>query len=109
MTVGMMNSAPSNVFTPTMDVATAAVDPEMRVGHPPIIEVINEIIIVLWIPVMGGSPRMDANAIDSGIKSRAIVRPEKNSLITWVGFIDDDKFVSKFIFYTGQCIIYYNY
>jgi len=92
-----------------MDVATAAVDPEMRVGHPPIIEVINEIIIVLWIPVMGGSPRMDANAIDSGIKSRAIVRPEKNSLITWVGFIDDDKFVSKFIFYTGQCIIYYNY
>ena len=101
-----MNSAPSKVFTPTMDVATAAVDPEMRVGHPPIIEVISEIIMVLCIPVMGGSPRMDANAIDSGIRSRAIVRPEKNSLTTWAGFIDV-KDVSKFILCGVMYILYY--
>jgi hypothetical protein len=53
---------------------------------------------------MGGSPRMDANAIDSGIRSRAIVRPEKNSLTTWAGFIDD-KDVSKFICVRGN--VYY--
>jgi hypothetical protein len=58
---------------------------------------------------MGGSPRMDANAIDSGIRSRAIVRPEKNSLTTWAGFIDD-KDVSKFICVRGNVyyiILYY--
>jgi hypothetical protein len=77
-----MYSLPSSVDTPTIDVATAAVDPEIIVGMPPNNDVIRDITIVFLIPVDGESPIMNANAIDSGISSKAIVSPERNSFTT---------------------------
>jgi hypothetical protein len=85
MTVGMMYFLPSKVETPAIDVATAAVEPDIIVGIPPNKDVMRDITIVFCIPVLGGIPRINANAIDSGINNNAIVRPDKNSLMSRAG------------------------
>lgn len=98
MTVGMMYSFPSNVDTPAMDVATAAVEPEIIVGIPPNNDVMRDITIVFWIPVFGDSPIINANAMDSGINKSAIVRPERNSLMSNVGDADITAFIVRNMF-----------
>lgn len=84
ITVGIIYSFPNKVDTPAIEVATAAVDPEIIVGIPPNNDVINDITIVFLIPVFGVNPIINANAIDSGINNNAIVNPDKNSLTSWV-------------------------
>jgi hypothetical protein len=81
------------VDTPAMDVATAAVEPEIIVGIPPNNDVMRDITMVFWIPVFGDSPIINANAMDSGINKRAIVRPERNSLMSNVGEADITVFI----------------
>ena len=94
MTVGMMYSFPSKVDTPAMDVATAAVEPEIIVGIPPNNDVMRDITIVFWMPVFGDSPIINANAMDSGINNSAIVRPERNSFTSNVGDADVTAFMT---------------
>jgi hypothetical protein len=77
------------VLTPTIDVATAAVEPEIIVGIPPNIDVMRDITIVFCIPVFGDNPIISANAMDSGINNNAIVSPDKNSLMICVGDADN--------------------
>jgi hypothetical protein len=87
MTVGMMYDLPSNFETPAMDVATAAVEPDIIVGIPPKSDVMSDMTIVFLMPTLGESPMINANAIDSGISNNAMVRPDKNSLINRVAFM----------------------
>jgi len=69
--------------------------PKIIVGiPPPNNDVMRDITIVFWMPVFGESPIMKANAMDSGINKSAIVRPERNSLMSNVGDAD----VTVFIF-----------
>jgi hypothetical protein len=91
-----MYSFPTNVVTPDNDVATAAVEPEIKPGHPPKIEVMELIIIVLCNPADGGRPRIKENAIDSGISNIAIVNPEIISLICSVAVILEISIYSLF-------------
>jgi hypothetical protein len=53
----------------------------------------RDITMVFWIPVFGDSPIINANAMDSGINKRAIVRPERNSLMSNVGEADITVFI----------------
>jgi hypothetical protein len=46
ITVGIMYSFPSKVDTPAMEVATAAVEPEIIVGIPPNNDVMRDMTIV---------------------------------------------------------------
>jgi hypothetical protein len=62
-----------------MDVATAAVEPEIIVGIPPNNDVMRDMTIVFWIPVFGDRPIINADAIAEGINNNAIVRPDRNS------------------------------
>jgi hypothetical protein len=96
----MMYSFPSNVDTPAMDVATAAVEPEIIVGIPPNNDVMRDMTIVFWIPVFGDRPIINANAMDSGINNNAIVRPDRNSLMSNVG-------VTEFIIRTSILYMFY--
>jgi hypothetical protein len=93
ITVGIIYSLPSNVDTPAIEVATAAVEPEIIVGIPPNNDVISDITIVFCNPVFGDNPMINANAIDSGINNNAIVRPDKNSLTSCVGDDADMVFI----------------
>jgi hypothetical protein len=81
ITVGMMYSFPTSVLTPAIDVATAAVEPDIIVGIPPNNDVMRDITIVFWIPTFGANPIINANAMDSGMSSNAIVSPDRNSLM----------------------------
>ena len=65
ITVGIIYSFPRIVETPAIEVATAAVEPDIIVGIPPNNEVMRDIIMVFCSPVFGDNPIIKANAIDS--------------------------------------------
>ena len=45
-------------------------------------------------PILGDNPIMNANAIDSGINNSAIVRPERNSFTSYVGYAEAIVFIT---------------
>ena len=71
----------SSRINPMKITATAPVAPEIIPGRPPRMEVTKQRIKAAYKPVKGENPGIKANAMASGTKARATVRPERISVL----------------------------
>jgi hypothetical protein len=76
--------APWSTTKETMTTANAPVAPEIIPGLPPITAVINPTIKAAYNPDKGVTPATKANAIASGTRAKATVRPESISILNSV-------------------------
>jgi hypothetical protein len=81
ITVGNKNATPCCITNETTTTAIAPVAPEIIPGRPPTTAVISPKKNAEYKPTTGSTPATKANAIASGTKANATVKPDKISLL----------------------------